>query len=106
MDVSFRNAKFICGFATVPENMIRCWEPLSIRFSDGTEDKATRVISLQTLSGVGDIRIPFAALLSSILTPSHFRPPVGQKRRTCSVFSPSSLFQSPVGSSGEIPERA
>jgi hypothetical protein len=46
------------GRATVPEEMIGCWERLSIRFSDGTEDKATRVIWLQTLSGVGDIRIP------------------------------------------------
>ena len=58
IDASFRNAKFICGCATVPEKMIGCWERLSIRFSDGTEDKTTRVIWLQTLSGVGDIRIP------------------------------------------------
>jgi hypothetical protein len=46
------------GRATVPEKMIGCWERLSIRFSDGKEDKTTRVIWLQTLSGVGDIRIP------------------------------------------------
>jgi hypothetical protein len=46
------------GRATVSEKMIGCWERLSIRFSDGTEDRTTRVIWLQTLSGVGDIRIP------------------------------------------------
>jgi len=46
------------GRATVPEKMIGCWERLSIRFSDGKEDKTTRVIWLQTLSGIGDIRIP------------------------------------------------
>ena len=57
-DVSFQDAKFICGSITVPEKMIGCWERLSIRFSDGTEDKTTRAIWLQTLSGVGDIRIP------------------------------------------------
>jgi len=57
-DVSFQDAKFIYGSSTVPEEMIGCWERLSIRFSDGTEDKTTRVIWLQTLSGVGDIRIP------------------------------------------------
>jgi hypothetical protein len=57
IDASFRNAKFIRGCGTVPEKMIGCWERLSIRFSDGTEDKTTRVIWLQTLSGIGDIRI-------------------------------------------------
>jgi hypothetical protein len=45
------------GSATVPEEMIGCWERTSIRFSDGAEDKTTRVIWLETLSGVGDIRI-------------------------------------------------
>jgi hypothetical protein len=44
--------------ATVPEDLIGCWERLSIRFADGSEDKTTRVIWLQTLSGVADIRIP------------------------------------------------
>lgn len=55
---SFQDAGFIGGSVTVPEKMIGCWERLSIRFSDGTEDKTTRAIWLQTLSGVGDIRIP------------------------------------------------
>ena len=41
IDASFRNAKFICGCATVPEKMIGYWERLSIRFSDGTEDKTS-----------------------------------------------------------------
>jgi hypothetical protein len=44
-------------YGSVPEKMIGCWERLDIRFSDGTEDKSARVIWLQTLSGVGDIRI-------------------------------------------------
>jgi len=57
-DASFQDAKFICGSPTVPEQMIGCWERLTIRFPDGTEDKTTRVIWLQTLSGVSDIRIP------------------------------------------------
>lgn len=49
--------KSLYGSATVPEKMIGCWERLYIRFSEGTEDKTTRVIWLQTLSGVADIRI-------------------------------------------------
>jgi hypothetical protein len=49
--------KFLYGSATVPKDMIGCWERSYIRFSDGTEDRATRVIWLQTPSGVADIRI-------------------------------------------------
>jgi hypothetical protein len=56
--VSFQDARFIFGCPTVPEQMIGCWERRSIRFADGTEDETTRVIWLQTVSGVGDIRIP------------------------------------------------
>lgn len=56
-DVPYQGAS-IYGSATVPEKMIGSWERLYIRSADGTEDKTTRVIWLQTLSGVGDIRIP------------------------------------------------
>jgi len=45
------------GVATVSKDMLGCWERRYIRFDDGTEDTTTRVIWLQTLSGVGDIRI-------------------------------------------------
>lgn len=48
------------GSATVPARLIGCWDRRYIRFSDGTEDTTTRVIWVQTLSGVGDIRIPAA----------------------------------------------
>ena len=37
--------------------MIGCWTRRNLRFADGTEDKTTRVIWLQTLSGVCDVRI-------------------------------------------------
>jgi hypothetical protein len=37
--------------------MIGCWERLYIRFRYGLEDRTTRVVWLQTLSGAGDIRI-------------------------------------------------
>ena len=56
-DASFQDAKFIYGRATVPRKMIGCWTRRNLRFADGTEDKTTRVIWLQTLSGVCDIRI-------------------------------------------------
>jgi hypothetical protein len=52
---SFANARY--GSTTVPESMIGCWERLYIRFRDGSEDRSTRVFWLQTLFGVGDIRI-------------------------------------------------
>src|SRR6476469_6534293 len=53
--LSFANSRY--GSATVPEDMIGCWERRYIRFRDGSEDRSTRVVWLQTLSGVGDIRI-------------------------------------------------
>jgi len=46
------------GSVTVPEKLLGCWHRKFIRFADGTEDRSTRVIWVQTLSGVGDIRIP------------------------------------------------
>ena len=49
-----------CGAATVPEALLGCWIRRSVRFADGTEDTTTSVIWVQTLSGVGDIRIPAA----------------------------------------------
>ncbi len=57
-DASFQDAQLIYGAPTVPKQMIGCWKRLNLRFADGTEDKTTCVIWLQTLSGVGDIRIP------------------------------------------------
>ena len=57
VDGCLRNDNSRCGSATVPEEMIGCWERLYIRFADGSEDRSTRVFWLQTLSGVGDIRI-------------------------------------------------
>jgi hypothetical protein len=48
----------IHGPVTVPEKLLGCWHRKSIRFADGTEDGSTKVIWVQTLSGVGDIRIP------------------------------------------------
>ena len=47
-----------CGSVTVPKRLLGCWDRRYIRFSDGTEDTSTRVLWVQTLSGVGDIRIP------------------------------------------------
>jgi hypothetical protein len=52
---SVANSRY--GSETVPENMIGCWERLYISFRDGSEDRSTRVVWLQTLFGVGDIRI-------------------------------------------------
>jgi hypothetical protein len=57
-DASLQSAKLVFGSATVPKEMIGCWERRSFRFPDGKEDTATRVIWLQTLSGAGDMRIP------------------------------------------------
>lgn len=45
------------GKRTVPEQLIGCWRRHSIKFKDGSEDLTTRVIWLQTASGVADIRI-------------------------------------------------
>lgn len=46
------------GNRTVPEMLIGCWHRKSIVFRDGKVDTATKVIWLQTASGVADIRIP------------------------------------------------
>jgi hypothetical protein len=46
------------GSVTVPTRLLGCWYRRYIRFPDGTEDTSTRVIWVQTLSGVGDIRVP------------------------------------------------
>lgn len=45
------------GTRTVPEQMIGCWKRHSITFPNGAVDRETRVIWLQTASGVADIRI-------------------------------------------------
>lgn len=45
------------GKRTVLERLIGCWRRHSIAFPDGTVDRETRVIWLQTASGVADIRI-------------------------------------------------
>jgi hypothetical protein len=46
------------GAVTVPEALLGCWVRQFIRFADGMEDTTSRVVWIQTLSGVGDIRIP------------------------------------------------
>ena len=60
VDVCFQDAKSLYGSTTVPEKMIGCWERLYIRFSDGTEDKTTRVIWLQNSFWGG--RYPYCRL--------------------------------------------
>ncbi len=45
------------GKRTVPEQLIGCWKRHSIDFKNGMVDQTTRVIWLQTASGVADIRI-------------------------------------------------
>ena len=50
--------KLLHGKPTVPPQMMGCWHRRSIRFSEGEEDTTTRVIWLQTASGMGDMRIP------------------------------------------------
>lgn len=47
----------IFGKQTVPDRMIGCWIRRYIQFRDGTRETATRVIWLQTASGMGDMRI-------------------------------------------------
>jgi hypothetical protein len=47
----------IIGKQTVPDRMIGCWIRRYIQFSDGTRETATRVIWVQTASGMGDMRI-------------------------------------------------
>ena len=47
----------LIGSQTVPDHMLGCWRRRYIRFEDGTEDTSTRVIWLQTPSGLADMRI-------------------------------------------------
>ena len=47
----------LIGNQTVPAHMLGCWRRRYIRFEDGTEDTSTRVIWLQTPSGLADMRI-------------------------------------------------
>ena len=58
MDAVLEEPRVSYGSVTVPKRLLGCWDRRYIRFSDGTEDTSTRVIWVQTLSGVGDIRIP------------------------------------------------
>ena len=45
------------GRKTVPDRMIGCWRRRHIRFETGAEDVSTRVIWVQTASGMADMRI-------------------------------------------------
>ena len=45
------------GKQTIPDRMIGCWHRHYIRYRDGAEDTSTRVIWLQTPSGMCDMRI-------------------------------------------------
>ena len=47
----------LIGNQTVPDHMLGCWHRRYIRFEDGAEDTSTRVIWLQTPSGIVDMRI-------------------------------------------------
>lgn len=51
-------AKCETGYRTVPEKLIGVWRRKSIVFEDGTLDDTTRVLWVQTASGVADLRIP------------------------------------------------
>ena len=46
------------GIRTVPDRMLGCWKRRYIKFENGEMDSTTRVIWLQALSGMIDIRIP------------------------------------------------
>lgn len=56
-DIAVEGPSATCGSVTVPARLLGCWYRRYIRFADGTEDTSTRVIWVQTLSGVGDIRV-------------------------------------------------
>jgi hypothetical protein len=56
-DASVKHLEIRYGEMTVPTKLVGCWHRRYIRFSDGQEDTTTRVIWVQTLSGVGDIRV-------------------------------------------------
>ncbi|MFT5134208.1 MAG: hypothetical protein ACI9SC_002681 [Gammaproteobacteria bacterium] len=47
----------LIGRQTVPDRAMGCWHRRYIRFEDGSEDTSTRVIWLQTPSGMCDMRI-------------------------------------------------
>ena len=50
------------GIRTVPNQMLGCWKRRYIKFNNGKTDTSTRVVWLQTLSGMVDIRIPLRTL--------------------------------------------
>lgn len=56
-DAGLKDLETRYGEMTVPTKLVGCWHRRYIRFSDGQEDTTTRVIWVQTLSGVGDIRV-------------------------------------------------
>ncbi|MGD9503012.1 MAG: hypothetical protein AB7V40_11075, partial [Methyloceanibacter sp.] len=56
-DAGDEEPRLAYGSITVPTRLLGCWYRRSIRFADGGEDSSTRVIWVQTLSGVGDIRV-------------------------------------------------
>lgn len=56
------------GVRTIPEQLIGVWRRERITFADGLVDDTTRVLWLQTASGVADLRIP--AERSKIWAPS------------------------------------
>ena len=47
----------LAGIPSVPDTLFGCWVRRYIRFKDGSADTTTRVVWLQTLSGVADMRI-------------------------------------------------
>lgn len=56
-DAVVEEPRLTYGSVTVPTRLLGCWYRRYIRFADGSEDASTRVIWVQTLSGVGDIRV-------------------------------------------------
>jgi len=56
-DTVVEEPRLTYGSVTVPTRLLGCWYRRYIRFADGSEDASTRVIWVQTLSGVGDIRV-------------------------------------------------
>ncbi len=56
------------GSRSVPDKMLGCWKRRYIKIKNGEEDTSTRVIWLQTLSEMVDIRIPERVLDFSAAT--------------------------------------
>jgi hypothetical protein len=56
-DASVKHLETRLGDVTVPTKLMGCWHRRYIRFPDGQDDTTTRVIWVQTLSGVGDVRV-------------------------------------------------